>query len=318
MLPPVDAETELDELAAVASAHGGLLWRSHLTASGMTGRDIVRLMRTGTLRRVHRGVYRMSMAGEDRHADLLATARAVLARDPTRVITGPGALMLLGLPLFDAPPVVHVALDQRGGSSARSVIRTVAVPPREQIVVLPAGRVASPARAVLDTARLCSLTAGVVAADAALRRRMTTPDELLAVLSTMEGLRGVARSRVCRGLASPQSESPGESWSVVVMHRNGIPLPLRQEPFSDEAGFIGRVDFWWPEQRVAGEFDGRVKYGRDNPSGRAPEEVLWDEKIREDRLRARELAVVRWTASDLRGPDAWLARLRRHLGLPHP
>src|SRR5674476_401682 len=52
----------------------------------------------------------------------------------------------------------------------------------------------------------------------------------------------------------------------------------------------GRVDFWWPGARVVGEFDGRVKYGRANPSGRPPEDVLWDEKLREDRLRAADAA----------------------------
>lgn len=168
---------------------------------------------------------------------------------------------------------------------------------------------ASPARAALDTARLQSVVAGVVAADHALRTGTATPDELDDVLASMRGLAGVARARLCRELASAQSESPGESWSAVVLHENGIPRPERQEPFLDESGFIGRSDFWWPDAGVAGEFDGRVKYGRANPSGRPPEDVLWDEKLREDRLRATGVKVIRWTTPDLRRPTQWIERL---------
>ncbi len=56
-----------------------------------------------------------------------------------------------------------------------------------------------------------------------------------------------------------------------------------------------------------------MKYGRTNPSGRAPEDVLWDEKLREDRIRGAGLSVVRWVTDDLRSPSAWLPRLRAAL-----
>lgn len=99
-----------------------------------------------------------------------------------------------------------------------------------------------------------------------------------------------------------------------MLHEHGVPRPERQQPFADSAGFIGRTDFWWPGTRVAGEFDGRIKYGRTNPSGRPPEDVLWDEKLREDRLRAVGVGVVRWTTADLRRPGPWIRRVLRSTG----
>ena len=74
---------------------------------------------------------------------------------------------------------------------------------------------------------------------------------------------------------------------------------------------LGRVDFLWPEHRTIGEFDGRLKY--DDPAR------LWDEKRREDSMRAIGYRFVRWTWADAYGdftPTA--ARLRASFAdLPH-
>lgn len=74
--------------------------------------------------------------------------------------------------------------------------------------------------------------------------------------------------------------------------------------------FIGRVDFGWPDQRVVGEFDGLIKYGRTLQPGQDPVEVLVAEKLREDALRAEDLGVVRWIWSDLSRFAPVAARIR--------
>ena len=315
-------DVDLDRLASTVCAVGGgrgdLLVRQELDRAGLSGREIVALLRAGHLTRVRRGVYRVPGPDDGPQAAFHARTAAAQLLAPDRVLTGPAALSVLGLPLFASPQEIHVGLDARGGSTVRSAARTVAMPPPEHRVVIAGRAVAGPARAVLDAARLQSLEAGVVAADAALAHGMTTPAELESVLATMRGLRGVARARLCRDLASSESESPGESWSVVVLHRHGVPAPERQVLVRDGQGVVGRVDFWWPDARVVGEFDGRVKYGRANPSRRAPEDVLWEEKLREDRLRALGLSVVRWTWTDLANPTAMLTRLTCALGVRPP
>lgn len=311
--PPAEFDSllmDVDNLGEIAATNEGILRRAHLDAFGLTPAGIRDLLAQGVLTRVQRDVYRPAAPNEHPLTDFHAAVRALRQRDPTRVLTGAAALSALGLPVFGRPATLHVAIDGRGGSSARSVTSTVAAPPEDQVTVVRGSLVACPARAVLDTARLQSVTAGVIAADEALRTGRASPDELSATLATMRGLPGVARARLCHHLASPLSESPGESWSVVVMHQHGIEAPERQAVFDDARGFVGRVDFWWPRTRLIGEFDGRVKYGRVNPSGRPPEDVLWDEKVREDRLRALDTGMIRWTTDDLRHPKTWIARLR--------
>lgn len=69
---------------------------------------------------------------------------------------------------------------------------------------------------------------------------------------------------------------------------------------------------------MAVEFDGQVKY-TDPWRGRTPERVLWEEKRREDELRALDIRVVRIVDADLVG--GWPAtegRLRTLLASPGP
>lgn len=306
----------LRDLAQLQAEAGGILRRHHLEGYGLSAREIAGLVRQDAAVRVHRDAYRVPAADEPPQETFRAAVRSVRRRDPDRVVTGSAAVATLGLAVFGRPQHVHVARSASGGSSARSLVRTVAAPPPDQLVRLSDGVVAGPARAALDTARLDGVVAGVVAADDALRRRLATSTELALVAATMGGLRGVVRSRLCVELASADSESPGESWSAVVLHRHGILAPQRQALVRDELGVIGRVDFLWPDAGVVGEFDGRVKYGRLRPDGRPVEDVLWDEKLREDRLRAAGLVVVRWTTADLRDPTRWLVRLRAALAGP--
>ena len=67
-----------------------------------------------------------------------------------------------------------------------------------------------------------------------------------------------------------------------------------------------RVDFLWPQQRLVGEFDGRVKYGEP--------QALWEEKLREDLIRRHDYRVIRWVWNDVfPDPSVMAARVRRAL-----
>ena len=69
-----------------------------------------------------------------------------------------------------------------------------------------------------------------------------------------------------------------------------------------------RVDFAWPDVGVVGEFDGRIKYGR-QLAGSDPHGVVFAEKLREDALRRAGWTVVRWTWADLKSPRRLVQRL---------
>jgi hypothetical protein len=90
-------------------------------------------------------------------------------------------------------------------------------------------------------------------------------------------------------------------------------MPTPQLEVVDARGcFVGRSDFGWIEERTLGEFDGRQKYGRLllKPS-RSPEDALFEEKRREDRLRDQGWEVVRWIWAELFQPAGLIDRLNR-------
>ena len=304
------------------STRSGFLTARDAHEIGLSRSEIDALVRAGLLERVVRGIYAMPLEQPSPEAAYRRFVLAALAGRPGTpgdiVLAGPAAAVLLGLPLFGrAPTVVHVAAPHDHGRKDGRLLQPLGALSSREITQAGPWRVANPARAAIDTARVLTTVSGVVAADAALRLGMADHGELVDACARVAGRTGVGRARRTVRLADGLSESPGESWSAVVIDDLGLPAAERQHPFEDEDGFIGRVDFWWPEHRVVGEFDGRVKYGRVNPSGRPPEDVLWEEKRREDRLRAADQAVVRWTSSDLARPHALQRRLSAALTRAH-
>jgi hypothetical protein len=171
--------------------------------------------------------------------------------------------------------------------------------------------VTSLARTVVDLARSLPAEQAVAAGDAALRSGLPAT-AVAEVLGACRGWPGVGPARRVVALLDGRSESAGESASRVRMHEAGLPAPVLQLAVVDERGrFVGRADFGWLEQRVLGEFDGRVKYGRLVPPGQSVEEVVYREKLREDAFRDLGWRVARWTWPDLYPGRVLVQRLRR-------
>jgi hypothetical protein len=173
-------------------------------------------------------------------------------------------------------------------------------------------RITSVARTLVDCAREWPLEQAVVAMDAALLAGRTTPRELSHVATAQRSWRGAPRARRAIGLADGRAESPLESRGRLRIVGSGLPTPELQVEIRSEGRLVGVVDAWFDDAAVAVEFDGRVKYTdpwRDRAAGR----VLWEEKRREDRLRALGIRVVRIAGADL-GED-WPATARVLAGL---
>ncbi len=76
----------------------------------------------------------------------------------------------------------------------------------------------------------------------------------------------------------------------------------------------GTCDWGWPEHRLLGEFDGKVKYGRLLEPGQDPGEVVFAEKHREDVLREiTGIGMVRLIWSDYDRPRLTAARIQSQL-----
>lgn len=251
------------------------------------------------LHRVRRGAYVNDAAWRDasrRHRyELLVHGTLPALRQPV-VLAHESAAVLLQIPIIGSwPKRVHLIEPTADGGRRSALVIRHGV--RETPTLVQVGDVVmtSPARTAVDLARTRSFASGLAAADFVLRSGMATLEELETELAKTRRRIGHQRARHVVAHADRRSESVGESLSRAQMIELGLPFPELQHEFYDDMGFIGRSDFWWPELRIIGEFDGKVKYGRALvDSDIDAREALWQEKKREDRLRRLGNGVVRW------------------------
>ncbi|WP_203580932.1 hypothetical protein [Microbacterium hibisci] len=167
--------------------------------------------------------------------------------------------------------------------------------------------VTSPLQTVIDLMACSRFLDGVVAADQALwaKRRSGPLVEASVLRERVAGMSGRGSARVARAtrFATSLADSVRESQSRVLISVMGFPEPELQARFLLDDGRDAFTDFFWPDHRHIGEFDGVGKY-RDPAlmKGRTAEEVLLAEKDREDELRRQVDAFSRWRVPALRSP----------------
>jgi hypothetical protein len=169
-------------------------------------------------------------------------------------------------------------------------------------------------RTALDLARSLPFEAAVVVLDSALHAKLVDRDRLADALAGIAGTPGSRAGARAVRFADGRSESVGESRSRVVLHRLGLaPSTLQVRVRTPSGLVIGRADFGWETERVVGEFDGRVEYGRGLRPGQDAGDAVFEEKRREDAIRDEGWGVVRWTWADLQAPPQLGARVARAL-----
>jgi hypothetical protein len=158
-------------------------------------------------------------------------------------------------------------------------------------------------RTAVDIARTYGFEDGVVAADAALRLGATLA-ELERVLAGMSSWPHVTTARNAVDLADGGAANIGETLLRLLVLELELGVPETQFHVV-EGGREAWVDLRLRRHFI--EFDGRVKYvGRESGgvADRSPEQVVWDEKRREDWLRGHDgghgMSRVIW--SDMFGP----------------
>ncbi|MGM7667109.1 hypothetical protein [Microbacterium sp. A93] len=127
---------------------------------------------------------------------------------------------------------------------------------------------------------------------------------------------GQYRLETAWSFADGRAESPGESLSRAAVHELGFVVPEPQRNLYDGSRWIARVDHWWEEIGLAGEFDGKSKYSEAlRKPGDSWQDVLVREKEREDAIRRTGAGVMRWLWKDLRDHRRF-ERLLVHHGVP--
>lgn len=310
------------DIEARARSRRGWFSRADAVDCGYTDPDLAAAVKRGEIVRIRQGAYafRSAFEGCDATQQHLLLARAALARQGGPVaLTGPSAAAAHGLVLHDVDlSRVHLVRLDRGAPrrEAGVVHHTVVADIADQIVTCLELPVVNVARTVWELASMSSLVAGVCAADSALRLYPDVADGLRGLKDAFHHRPGSRRARLALRLADPRSASAGESVSRVVFFRHSFPMPELQYRVLDHNGQeLAVCDFYWPEFRHVGEFDGRIKYGRLLTEGQSVEDVVFAEKLREDAVRGQVLGMSRWIWKEVmpQGETAFLGRLDREL-----
>ncbi|ALL76122.1 hypothetical protein AD006_13830 [Pseudonocardia sp. EC080610-09] len=297
---------------------GELHLRRRLLAEGRTDEEVRSAIGRGTLWRVRPGAYLDADDPRRRSAvechRLLVEATLPLL-GPGAVVSGLSAAVLQDLPVWGVQlRRVHVTRDRSGGGRSTARVCLSAAPlPDGDVTTVGGVPVTSAARTVVDVARTAPFETSVPIADAALFRGLCTEVEVADAVGRAAGRRGAGPARAVAAFADGRADGPGESRSRVRMQVQGVPAPRLQHVVRDRSGgFVGQVDFWWPEHGVVGEFDGMEKYGRSLRPGETVADAVLREKRREDALRAQPAVrtVVRWTWHDIDHFDEVTTRLR--------
>ncbi len=253
---------------------------------------IRRRARVGELHRIAHGRYCDAerwrrLLPEERHHVLV---RSLIDRIvPEFVVSHRSAAVLLGAPIIGPLPD-RVQLIRRGRRSrttnATFVVHDDLDPGSRDILRFVADGllVTGFDRTAVDLATTSAFLDAVVALDRLLA--FGADEDVIADGIARRSQHGRRRARRSLDFADAASGSVGESVLRVRFDEFGTPPPVLQHRFSEPGQPDIIVDFWFPEQGIAVEFDGEAKY-RDPRmrGGRSAEDVVVAEKYREDRLR---------------------------------
>jgi hypothetical protein len=261
------------ELSAVFAAQGGVATSAQILAH-LSRRGMQRRLRTAELEKILPGIYSLGapdtltrLHGLDlrcgeRVAVCLGTAAAVFGFD-TEAVTD----------LHVLNPIGHLLRGHAG----------VVVHRREGAPLIShRGRqLTTPAWTAVEVARSLHRPRALATLDAALRSQTCDRGELLAAAEAQTGRRGIVTVRELIPMARPQAESPMESEARLVMLDGGLPESVLQYEIIDRDGRLWRVDFAWPDRKVAVEYDGFDWHSspealrRDRQKRAALEEIGW-------------------------------------------
>lgn len=114
----------------------------------------------------------------------------------------------------------------------------------------------APAWTAIETARSLWRPRALATLDAALRSGTCTERELWRAADRQAGRREIVTIRGLLPLADPRAESAMESETRLVIIDGGLPAPQLQYEIVDRNYRTWRLDFAWPQYRLALEYDG--------------------------------------------------------------
>ncbi|CAM4154472.1 hypothetical protein MB901379_01107 [Mycobacterium basiliense] len=274
------------------AAQGGVV-TSAQALSFLTRRSLEAQVNCGALHKIWHGIYgrgEVTTALRLRGLDLATGAMVAACMGTAAAAYG-----------FDTEQTADLHVLAPSGRRLRSTDGLIVHRREGAALVRVGGRPATaPAWTAIEVARGLRRPRALATLDAALRSNTCRRYQLNRAAELQAGRRGIVKVRELLGLASPLAESPMESEARLVMLDGGLPPPALQYQLVDTLGRTWRLDFAWPECRVAAEYDG----------------VDWHsgpDAFRRDRRRSAALQDLAWVvvpiiAEDVRCRPAELVR----------
>lgn len=308
-------------LRAAAGRQLGLMTAGDVRRAGYDQAEVRRLCASGAWVALRRGVYVTAdtLAGAEakggRHALECLAVLLTLGR-PSAVLSHTSAARLWGFPVRRAMPATVRLTDPTQWRRGRGYLVSQAALAEDETTWRGPLPLTTPARTLVDCAREWPVEDAVVAMDSALLAGRTTAEDLARAGAAAHHRPGAAEAVRAVALSDGRAESPLETRGRLRMIGSGFPTPELQVEIRAGRRLVGVVDAWFADAAVAVEFDGQVKY---TDPWRDPGRVLWEEKRREDDLRALGVRIARVADADL--GDRWPGverRLARMLTEPGP
>jgi len=255
-------------------------------------------------RRLYPDVYARATLPLNHQVRAFAATRMLL---PSAVACGRTAAVLCGVELAGPEdPVECVVPASCRGGAVPGVRVTRRALPDDRIVTRRGIRTTDALHTALDLAAIRPMDDAVVALDQFLGPGLVFLDEVREAARTVAG-RHCRQVRRATDLADGLAGSPQETRLRLLLHRSDLPRPIAQYSVRIGDQFLARVDFAWPEQRLALEYEG-VWHGE-------------HQQVARDRRRLNGLTRAGWrvifvTASDLRDPARLVARIVEALASP--
>lgn len=242
----------------------------------LTRRNLESAVNTGVIERLWHGVYCRGPADDElrlRGLDLSCGTAVAVCLGTAAAVYG-----------FDTeqPPDLHVLSPE--GARLRCADGLVVHRREGAPLSMVRGRPATTAPwTAIEVARSLRRPRALATLDAALRSQTCSRTDLWRAAIAQAGRRGIVAVRDLIPLADGRAESPMESEARLAMLDGGLPTPELQYEIIDGYGDPRRLDFAWPDYRVAAEYD-----GLDWHSG--------PEAFRRDRRRTTGLQMIDWIA----------------------
>ena len=301
LLRAAEVQARVDErVATFAATRHGLFTREHAARGGATNSTIRYRVKTGRWEQLSFDVFRVAGSPRTWRQDLLA---AVLIWGSGAAASHRAAAPLFRIPNLDAGWIGLTVPRGRTRVAAPGVVHRHPLD-RVDVTVVDAIPTTTPARTLIDLAAVLSADALEEALDDALNRRLVTLASMRRRVAAIArpGRPGIAAVRRLLDDRDPEAavpESIMERRAMRIFRKAGLPAPVAQYEIRSGERLVARLDFAYPDVKLAIEADGYASHAR---------RERWErDRARDARLTLLGWRVLRFTWSDIKKRPHWVA-----------